>query len=184
MKIGIDFLRINMDWDIDHDLPDLTYAVFGQDLLITIRLDHWMHRRFAMNDRAIIRFNNASLFRLGAPGALEWRQGKCRYGQQSIEWGHFFEIIGMDDKRFWPKDWQRTKAKTAFNRHFILQTEDATFECIADRWLIEPSEKNALFTRAETDNHYEVKDVVDPEVANAGWQGKVGSFFRRALQRT
>jgi hypothetical protein len=147
MKHGVDFLKINLDWDIDHVRPDLKWTMEGDDVVISLHPDHRLHRRFEPEDRAILRFRRASLLREGAPNEIEWRRGVCRYGKKAIEWGHVYEVMGVDERRLWPKDWAPAKGRPVFSRHFLIYLKHATFECIAEACLVEPVAANALFSK-------------------------------------
>jgi hypothetical protein len=177
MKLGIDFLKLNLDWDIDQENPDMSFAVKGADILLSFRLDCWRHTRFMPDDRGLIRLKNASHQRHGAPSAADFRKGRCRYHGMGQEWGRFYELIGRDEKLFWPKDWWSTKAQSNFRRHFLFYMPDATFECIADGWMIEPSEKNPLFSRKE--GQIPAQEAEKP--ATTGWQSRMQQAMRRTL---
>ncbi len=184
MKIGIDFIKLNTNWDIDHGRPDFQWKIVGPDIKLSFRLDHWKHRRFAMDDRAMLRFRNASFHRHGAPSQRDWQYGKCRYGRRGMEWGNFYEVMGQDEKKFWPKDWWRTKTASTFKRHFLIHLPDATFECIADGWVSEPLEKNALFKRPDGNVPDYVNNPVSDETAEPetpGWRNRMSSLLHKAM---
>jgi LmbE family N-acetylglucosaminyl deacetylase len=184
MKNGLDFLKINLDWDIDHVRPDLSFAMDGEDIVLSVHPDHRKHRRFAPEDRAILRFKRASLMREGAPSEQDWRKGACRYQKKAIDWGHVYEVMGNDERRLWPKDWVPAKGKPVFSRHFLIYMKHATFECIAESCLVEPVAANALFAKPAKEVPEILKSAPSTVLAlpkQQSWADKLAMRLRRAL---
>jgi hypothetical protein len=140
------FIRLNNGWNAEPNAPFESARVDGKDVLLTFDINAFQFREFIECEKGVLRFVNCSRFRLGRPNDEGWYQGQCRFSGLAPEWGEFYAIIGDSSSTDGPNDWVEVPHPEARNRnHFLFYFRDRTFECVAERCVVEPTQDNVLF---------------------------------------
>jgi hypothetical protein len=145
VSTDLSFRKLNEGWNAEPNAPEPFVEVSGSDILLRFVLNPFAFPQFAPEDKGVLRFLNFSRYRLGATNDEGWYRGQCRYSSAAPTWGEFYELNGMDARLNEPKDWKAAKRESGASRHFLFYFRDATFECIAADWVLEPVPDNALF---------------------------------------
>jgi hypothetical protein len=145
VSTDLSFRKLNEGWNAEPNAPEPVVEVSGSDTLLRFLLNPFIFPQFAPEDRGILRFRRFSRYRFGATNDEGWYRGQCRYSATAPKWGEFYELSGTDSRLDEPKDWKTAKQASGASRHFLFYFRDATFECIAADWIMEPTPHNALF---------------------------------------
>jgi hypothetical protein len=139
------FLQLNVGWNAEPNAPDPQVEVLGKDILLRFHVNPFQFKEFEEDEIGFLRFLNCVRFRLGPTNDDGWYQGQCRFSKVAPEWGEFYEITGDDTSTIGPTDWHPVSTtSTGELRHFLFYFRDNTFECVAERCVIEPRNDNAL----------------------------------------
>lgn len=134
------FKQLNDGWNADPNAPEPGVAVSGFSVKLTFYLNHWAYAADE-DEKGTLVFRNCSMWRIGPTNDEGWYDGQCRYSNVAPDWGEFYELLGEDDLRFKPDDWQKLGPMTSSQRHFLFYLRDETFECFAAEWMFERSEE-------------------------------------------
>lgn len=141
------FIRLNNDWNAEPNAPGESAQVDGRDVLLKFDLNPYRYEEFVTGDRGALRFENCACFRLGATNDEGWYRGQCRFSGLAPAWGEFYAVVGDLHSTDGPSDWIVMEQAFAEDRtHFLFYFRDRTFECVAERCVIEPSQDNSLFS--------------------------------------
>lgn len=140
------FIQLNNGWNAEPNAPDESARVDNEDVLLQFKINGFQFREFNECENGILRFVNCSRFRLGSTNDEGWYRGQCRFSGSAPRWGEFYAVIGDPNSTDGPDDWVVMPRFLEQNRtHFLFYFRDRTFECVADRCVVEPTEGNALF---------------------------------------
>lgn len=140
------FFRLNNGWNAEPNAPDESARVDGQDVLLRFDINTFQFGEFNESEKGVLRFVNCSRFRLGGTNDEGWYRGKCRFSRLAPAWGEFYAVIGDPNSTEGPSDWIVVQHSAGGNRtHFLFYFRDRSFECVAEKCVIEPTQKNALF---------------------------------------
>jgi hypothetical protein len=144
------FLQLNLGWNAEPNAPDPQVEVLGKDILLRFDLNPFQFEEFEEDEIGFLRFINCERFRLGPTNDEGWYRGQCRFSKIAPEWGEFYEIFGDDTSTNGPTDWRAVSTKnTGEPHHFLFYFRDNTFECVAERCVIEARDDNALQTKGK-----------------------------------
>jgi hypothetical protein len=139
------FLQLNLGWNAEPNAPDPQVEVLGQDIVLRFYVNPFQFEEFEEDDVGFLRFSNCVRFRLGSTNDEGWYGGQCRFSKIAPAWGEFYEIAGDDMSTIGPTDWHAVSTKsTGGLHHFLFYFRDNTFECVAERCVIERRDDNAL----------------------------------------
>jgi len=80
-----------------------------------------------------------------------WYLGQCRFSGKAPEWGEFYAVLGEPHSADGPNDWVLIEGYSDTKRtHFLFYFRDETFECLAERCLLEPIQNNALIRTSKS----------------------------------
>lgn len=132
------FKRLNDGWNAEPNAPDEEVAVSRSKVQLTFFLNSRAYEA-QEEERGCLTFELCSMWRLGSTNDEGWYAGQCRYSKAAPAWGEFYELLGDDDQRLKPVDWQELVPLTPEKRHFLFYLRDSTFECFAAEWRFERS---------------------------------------------
>lgn len=132
------FSHLNRDWNAEPNAPGEKVVVKGTTVQLTFFLNPWAYEAGEEENGSLI-FEQCSLWRLGSTNDEGWYAGQCRYSKTAPRWGEFYELLGEDDQRLKPTDWQELMPMPPEQRHFLFYLRDNTFECFAANWRFERS---------------------------------------------
>lgn len=139
------FIQLNHGWNAAN-APEETAHVDGHDVLLEFYVNPFRFRDFNESEKGVLRFLKCSRFRHGRTNDEGWYRGQCRFSGLAPAWGEFYAIIGDQDSTNGPNDWVVVQHAVAQGgTHFLFYFRGRTFECIAERCVIEPTQENALF---------------------------------------
>jgi hypothetical protein len=139
------FLLLNHGWNAEPNAPDPRVEVVGTDILLRFYVNAFQFEEFEEDEIGFLRFVNCVRFRLGPTNDEGWYRGQCRFSKIAPEWGEFYEIFGDDTSTNGPTDWRGVSTNsTGQLHHFLFYFRDNTFECVAERCVIEACDDNAL----------------------------------------
>ncbi|MFD1703866.1 hypothetical protein ACFSCV_12715 [Methylopila henanensis] len=130
------FKLLSEGWNAEPNAPEPKVEVEGS----WVRLEFYLnHHAYAASEEEVGRlsFQNSSAWRLGSTNDEGWYLGQCRYSGIAPNWGEFYELIGPDDRRSAPTDWNIRAPIGEGDRHFLFYFRDETFECFAENWTFE-----------------------------------------------
>jgi hypothetical protein len=133
------FLPLNDGWNAEPNAPDPIVTVGSGSVRLTFLLNTRAHA-VAEEEKVSLSFTDCSMWRLGATNDHGWYAGQCRYSGAAPEWGRFYELLGEDDRRLEPQDWQKLGPLGPEHRHFLFYLRDDTFECFARAWTFDRGE--------------------------------------------
>src|SRR5215813_4031407 len=140
-----EFLQLNLGWNAEPNAPDPHVAVEGDDILLCFYVNPFQFKEFSEDEVGFLRFVKCVRYRLGPTNDEGWYHGQCRFSQIAPGWGEFYEISGDETSTQDPTDWHSVGAQsTGEPHHFLFYFRDNTFECLAERCVIEPRGDNAL----------------------------------------
>jgi hypothetical protein len=140
------FQLLNADWNADGTAPDAVAEVAGADLSLTFRVNAVQFPDFDAGEVGTLRFINCRRYRLGPTNDEGWSRGQCRFSGLAPAWGEFYLVKGEAALLNAPRDWKTVDAAPMGpdGHHFLFYFKDKTFECVADKCLVEPVDGNAL----------------------------------------
>jgi hypothetical protein len=145
-----DFVPLNLGWNAEPNAPDPHVEVAGEDILLRFFVNPFQFEEFAEDEIGFLRFVNCARYRLGPTNDEGWYRGQCRFSKIAPKWGEFYEILGNDITTNGPTDWRAVSMQnTGQLHHFLFYFRDNTFECVAERCLIEARADNALQTKGK-----------------------------------
>lgn len=132
----IDYIRLTTNWNADPVLPEIELKIDSTDLIMCIRLNHYVFENFKKGDKAKIRFKNCSLYSLNTCNDEGYFYGQYRTNPNELPWGEFYEIkSGLD--RNMPNPIVKITNDNSDKKHFIFFFKDETFECLASKYELE-----------------------------------------------
>jgi len=133
------YVQLNVGWNADPNVPDPRVEIVGDALLLSFRLNAFQFPAFAEDQRATLRFESCSRYRLGAPNDEGWYSET--YGQAGAPpWGEFYEVDAGFSHSTSPDAWvlgPATGPAAPLRRHFLFYLRDGTFECEAAAWQLD-----------------------------------------------
>ena len=148
------FVRLNDGWNAEPNAPEESARVDGQDVLLQFDINALQFGEFIKGDKGVLRFVNCSQFRLGATNDEGWYRGQCRFSELAPAWGEFYAVIGDPNSTIGPNDWVVVQSAVGKSRtHFLFYFRDRTFECVAEKCVVESTQKNALFRTHKSSPH-------------------------------
>jgi chorismate mutase len=138
------FLQLTEGWNADLNAPNPTLEIVGEDLRLKFDLDAMQFPDFEPGETATLRFESCARYRLGPTNDEGWYRGRCRFSALAPAWGELYLIRGEDPLLDAPDDWQVVRNKRDGDAHFLFYFRENTFECIAQRCIIEEIEGNGL----------------------------------------
>ncbi len=130
------FLHLNENWNADPNAPNQKVTISGSTVRLTFFLNSWAYEA-EEGEKGCITLERCSLWRLGMTNDEGWYAGQCRYSKVAPDWGEFYELLGEDEHRLQPVDWQKLSPLKPEHRHFLFYLRDDTFECFAAEWRFE-----------------------------------------------
>ncbi len=144
------FVQLNIGWNAEPNAPSPQACLEGEDVILRFQMNSFRFPDFHTEERGFLRFVNCSQFRLGPTNDEGWYLGQCRFSRLAPNWGDFYAISGDPRSVDGPADWIAVEGHRATNRtHFLFYFRDETFECVAERCVIEPDPRNALIRTAK-----------------------------------
>jgi hypothetical protein len=144
--MALSFIRLNDGWNAEPNAPGESARIDGRDVLLDFAVNAFRYREFNEDDKGGLRFVNCSRFRLGSTNDEGWHRGECRFSGIAPAWGEFYAVTGDPRSTEGPDDWVvMQRDPTEKRTHFLFYFRDRTFECVADKCLVEPIQDNALF---------------------------------------
>jgi hypothetical protein len=142
------FVQLNLGWNAEPNAPNPRTRVDGADLVLEFFVNAFLYKEFDEEEKGILRFLRCSQFRLGPTNDEGWYLGQCRFSKLAPKWGKFYAIINDPDSLVGPNDWIGLgNGEPPKPIHFLFYFRDNTFECVAERCLIEAVPQNALTRR-------------------------------------
>jgi len=138
------FQRLNEGWNAEPNAPRPTIEVRGEDILLKFFVNPFRFGEFKDEEIGVLRFLRCERYRLGSTNEEGWYLGQCRFSKQAPEWGEFYLIKGDAALLEAPKDWHYIHSSSGHRRHFLFYFRDDTFECVAQKCIIESDPANAL----------------------------------------
>jgi hypothetical protein len=140
-----EFLHLNVGWNAEPNAPEPSVLVQGLDIILGFYVNPFLFKEFKEDELGFLRFVNCARYRLGPTNDEGWYRGHCRFSQIAPEWGEFYEVSGDSEALNGPTDWQVLNTERSGEaHHFLFYFRDNTFECVAERCVIEPRADNAL----------------------------------------
>jgi hypothetical protein len=141
----VKFVKLNNGWNAEPNAPAPVVSVDGWDVVLRFFLNPFMFHEFQEEEIGVLRFVNAARYRLGATNDEGFYRGQCRFSKIAPAWGEFYWITGPEELLSAPKDWILLKGSPSVSKHYLFYLRDHTFECVAERCVVEPCEENGLF---------------------------------------
>ena len=142
--------QLNEGWNAEPNAPNPSVELLAEDLVLTFRVNPFQFRDFEENEIGILRFVRCERYRLGSTNDEGWYLGRCRFSQLAPKWGEFYMVQGDAALLEAPEDWQSRRSPSGHGRHFLFYFRDETFECVAERCIIEPTANNSLRRTGKT----------------------------------
>lgn len=143
------FSQLNQDWNAEPNAPDPSIQIRKEDLVLKFLVNPFQFPDFERGETGILRFVQCERYRLGPPDDVGWHLGRCRFSKLAPKWGEFYTIEGDSMVLEAVEDWRPLRPPTGRGQHFLFYFRDNTFECIAERCIIEPVEENSLWRRGK-----------------------------------
>ena len=144
------FQRLNDGWNAEPNAPHPRIEVHDHDIVLKFFVNPFQYPEFEEEEIGVLRFVRCERYRLGSTNDEGWYLGQCRFSQLAPEWGEFYIVQGDAALLEAPKDWQHLLAASGHGRHFLFYFRDDTFECVAQKCIIEPTPNNALHRKGKT----------------------------------
>src|SRR5579864_3383402 len=130
------FKRLNEGWNADPNAPFPKVRISGSRVQLRFLLNPFVYE---VPEGAVgcLTFQSCFAWRLGPTNDEGWYRGQCRYSKIAPAWGEFYELLGQDELRDQPSDWQKPTIPGDGERHFLFYLRDNTFECFAADWAFE-----------------------------------------------
>ena len=138
------FYKLNEGWNADPNAPSPAIEVQGEDIVLKFLVNPFEFPEFEKDEIGVLRFVRCQQYRLGPPNDEGWYLRQCRLSKLAPEWGEFYMVQGDAALLEAPEDWQCVRQHSGAGRHFLFYFRDDTFECVAERCMIEPSGDNSL----------------------------------------
>jgi hypothetical protein len=138
------FVQLNDGWNADPNAPEPTVRVIGSDLVLSFFVNAFQFPEFNEGEQGCLRFINCERYRLGLTNDEGWYRGQCRFSKLAPSWGEFYLVSGDSPLLEAPLDWKLLRPANGTGKHFLFYFRDDTFECVAERCIIEPTNNNAL----------------------------------------
>jgi hypothetical protein len=136
VKPKIEYNKLTKNWNADPVLPEIELEIDRNDLIMCIRLNHYVFDNYKKGDKVKIRFINCSLYSLNTCNDEGYYYGQYRTNPNELPWGEFYEIkSGLD--RNMPNPIVKIADDNSDKKHFIFFFKDETFECIASEYELE-----------------------------------------------
>jgi hypothetical protein len=140
-----EFLQLNLGWNAEPNAPEPDVEVQGFDIILRFYVNPFKFKEFEEDEVGFLRFVNCERYRLGSTNDEGWYGGQCRFSQIAPKWGEFYEVSGDSEALKGPTDWHVLNTSTVGeHHHFLFYFRDNTFECVAERCVIESRDDNAL----------------------------------------
>jgi hypothetical protein len=133
---SLSFQQLNEGWNAEPNAPDPKVCVNGSRVQLRFFLNPFAYEA-ADEEVGCLTFEDCSNWRFGPTNDEGWYLGQCRYSKLAPAWGEFYELIGDDNLRIKPLDWQPVEKAGVGSRHFLFYLRDETFECLAANWTFE-----------------------------------------------
>jgi hypothetical protein len=147
----LSFVQLNHGWNAEPNAPEESAHVDGHDVLLDFYVNPFRFAEFSEDERGVLRFVNCSRFRLGGTNDEGWYRGQCRFSALAPAWGKFYAIIGDQNSTHGPNDWVIVQPAVTRSRvHFLFYFRDRTFECVAEKCVVEQTQDNALFRTSKS----------------------------------
>jgi len=122
----------------------LSIELRGEDLVLKFFVNPFQFHDFKEEEVGLLRFVRCERYRLGSTDDVGRRLGRCRFSTLAPKWGEFYMVEGDAALLEAPGGWQLVPLPSGDGRHFLFYFRDNTFECVAERCMIEPTEGNSL----------------------------------------
>jgi hypothetical protein len=145
-----EFLHLNVGWNAEPNAPEPEVETQGRDIILRFYVNPFKFREFAEEELGFLRFVNCERYRLGPTNDEGWYRGQCRFSQIAPKWGEFYEVAGDSKALDGPTDWRVLNTRgMGEHHHFLFYFRDNTFECVAERCVIESRPDNSLQRRGK-----------------------------------
>jgi hypothetical protein len=139
------FVQLNHGWNAEPNAPNPEARPEGDDVVLQFAMNPFQFPDFREGEKGFLRFLDCTRYRLGPTNDEGWYLGQCRFSKIAPSWGEFYAIFGGPRSVEGPDDWVITKGNSGAKRtHFLFYFRDETFECAAERCIIEDISNNAL----------------------------------------
>jgi hypothetical protein len=138
------FHRLNECWNAEPYAPSPVIEIEAPDLVLKFFVNAFQFTEFVEGEIGVLRFMRCERYRLGPTNDDGWYNGLCRFSKLAPEWGEFYIVQSDAELLDAPQDWQDVIPTRGSGRHFLFYFRDNTFECVAEKCIIEPDANNAL----------------------------------------
>lgn len=142
--MSVTFEQINSGWNAEPNAPDPNVEIADGDVVLAFYLNAFLFSEFEEEELGILRFVNCERYRLGSTNDEGWYCGQCRFSKFAPKWGEFYLVSGDKNLLDAPCDWKILESKSESPKHYLFYFRDNTFECTADKCILERSADNAL----------------------------------------
>jgi hypothetical protein len=80
-------MRLNDGWDAEPNAPSPVVLVRNMHLVLSFRLNPWIHSNVSDGDSGELVFQNCGRYRLGDTNDEGWYRKQCRFSEVAPEWG-------------------------------------------------------------------------------------------------
>jgi hypothetical protein len=144
------FLHLNEGWNAEPNAPSPSIRIQEGDLVLTFLVNPFQFHDFEEGETGVLRFARCERYRLGSPDDVGWHLGRCRFSKLAPKWGEFYQVTGDSTILEAVEDWRSLRPPTGFGQHFLFYFRDETFECVAERCVIDPVKGNSLMRTGKT----------------------------------
>jgi hypothetical protein len=137
------FYQLNDSWNAEPNAPSPAIEIQGKDLLLQFLVNSFQFPDFEEDEIGVLRFVQCERYRLGSTNDEGWYLGQCRFSKLAPKWSEFYMVQGDPALLEAPTDWHSVRPR-GDGRHFLFYFRDNTFECVAERCVIEPTAGNSL----------------------------------------
>jgi hypothetical protein len=138
------FAQLNEGWNAEPNAPEPKVEIAGSDVLLSFFVNAFQFPEFKEEEVGILRFVNCERYRLGPTNDEGWYRGQCRFSKLAPKWGEFYLVSGDAQFVSAPQDWKVLKPNKHSGKHFLFYFRDNTFECVAEKCVLEQTANNSL----------------------------------------
>lgn len=138
------FVQLNEGWNAEPNGPEPEVRVVNSDVLLSFFVNAFQFPEFKEEELGILRFINCERYRLGSTNDEGWYLGQCRFRKLAPKWGEFYLVSGEPESLNAPQDWKILQPSKHLVKHFLFYFRDNTFECIAEKCILENTANNSL----------------------------------------
>ena len=133
--MNIEFEQLNIDWNADPNVPEVSITVSGNDVEVSFFLNAFQSGSCSENDKAKLVFHDCLQYRYGSPndeGFYTYNQS--RFKNLGVKWGEFYLVHNSDWEKVFPDCVHVSEQALDGLKHFLFYFKDGTFECISKEY--------------------------------------------------